>query len=200
MMTKKMVFSRFNGVLLCMAYLLTMSCCLIGAQHKKGDISRVKELYNNHYDNFKEYVLDLREEVNGYFAWIIENGARYKRGYNEFTVACIPISYPFFKCSTAYVEHILTSIKDEKYLHCIEHSIERCKQKPDNLKLFDWVAQVSHEEHINNIALPADVKKEELIANPGEYQKIIKQVSSEERDKLIAVGLFSQYLAKNNLL
>jgi hypothetical protein len=191
MMMKKMA---------CVMYLFMMAQCVIGGQQRRSDVSSVKELYSKHYMGFEKFVLDLKSQINSHSPDTIEWGARWWKWYNEFTIACIPISYPFFAHDKAYIRNILTLITGDKYLNCIEHSLERCKQKPGNLKLFDWIAQVSHEEHINNIDLPAGVQKNKLIANPKEYYKIIDKVSSQERDALIVVGLFSRYLAENNLL
>jgi len=191
MMMKKMV---------CVMSLLMMVHCAIGGQQRQGDVSNIKELYNKHRKNFEVYVLGLKSQIKRKPASLIEWGAKVLMKYNDFTVACIPISYPFFGYDDSYIQHILQSITSDKYLHCIEHSLERCKQKPNNLKLYDWIAQVSHEEHINNIDLPAGVQKERLIVNPKEYYKIIDKVSPQERDALIVVGLFSRYLAENNLL
>lgn len=172
----------------------------INAQGSKN----IKELYNKHYNDFEKYVLGLQKKLNRGLSWVgargVEAGARTIEGYNDFTVACMPISYPFFGKNKSYIAGILKSLSSDKYLYHIEHSIERCKRKPGNLKLLDWISQVSHEEHVKNITLPAGIQKERLMAEPKEYQKIINRVSAEERDALIAVGLFSRYLAEENLL
>lgn len=177
--------------------------CRGNAQGQK-ESSSIKELYDKHHDRFERYVLALQEELNWGLKWVgvrgVEWGAKATRGFNDFTISCMAISYPFFGKNKSYISGILKLLSSDKYLQHIEHSIERCKKKPGNVKWLDWVSQVAHEEHIKNITLPAGVQKERLIAEPKEYGKIIHKVSAEERDALIAVGLFSRYLAEQNIL
>lgn len=159
-----------------------------------------KALYAQHYFGFQKYVLDLKSQLDKTPRSVVEWGARWVKKYNNFTIACIPIANQFFCHDKKKIVEILKRLSTDKSFHRIAHSIERCKQKPSHMKLFDWIAQVSHEEHINNITLPAGIQRERLIARPEEYQKIIHAVSAEERDILIAEGLLVRYFFEENKL
>jgi len=174
-----------------------------GKKQKEKVICSAEQLYGKYYHNFKDYVLDMQYELKkGRFIGAVEWGARHIKKYNEFTISCIPISYPFFDHNPKTIIRILQLVGDKKYINLVNRLIERCKEKPNNMKAMDWVAQVAHEEHVRSITLPAGVKREKLMSDPKKYQKYVEEdkVPAEERDALIATGLFARYLVEEGLI
>lgn len=153
-----------------------------------------QELFNKHHKQFIRYVLDMQDQLNDGRWWgeaIMFAGARKLKGCDDFAIECIPLSYNFFDQSKHYIESILTFID----LEFVNNLFEKYNAKPNNVSEMNWLARISHEEHVRTVPLPLGVIKEELIENPREYKKFIDQkiVEPKECHARIAAGLFVRY-------
>jgi phosphohistidine swiveling domain-containing protein len=171
----------------------------ITAQTTRKHVHDAKTLYSRHYFSFEKYVLSMRDQVWwGRKTRTVEIGAR-AWGCNDFAMKCIDFVYPFFDRNEKYIVETLKSIGRKEYQHIMETLVVRCSERPGDL---NWVAQVSHEEHVNHITLPSGVEREWLKREPREYKKIVDQnkVSVAECHALIATGLFARYLVEKKLI
>jgi phosphohistidine swiveling domain-containing protein len=153
------------------------------------------DMLKKHFQPFLSYVIKMQEELNYGRSWgefFVFKGAKYKGKCDDFAIECIPLIYDFFDQDKNYIESILKLIVSDSYLHYINALFEQSTLKPGDM---NWIARVSHTEHVKRISLPADINRQELIEHPKKYKQIIdaKKVNTEERDALIASGLFVRY-------
>jgi phosphohistidine swiveling domain-containing protein len=160
-----------------------------------------KKIYNEHFDRFKKFILGEKSQFSWTKKWFgmkaVKAGARSIGGCDDFSVECIGIGEGFFDKTDAEVIAILKNIgESDQCMEYIDMLIDKCSKKPGDL---NWVARVSHEEHVKSIEIPSDIRKEDLIAHPKEYKKIQHKVDKKECEKLIGSGLVARYWIKENL-
>jgi len=149
------------------------------------------DVFHKHQSSFVSYVLEMQNDIS-WRNWIGEAGlfklARKIGKCGEFEIRCIPLAYDFFDQDKRYIESILKKI-DMDYVNVL---FQLSSQKPGDK---EWLAHVLHAEHVKKINLPDYVDRQELIENPEKYKQIIdaKKVNPQERDTLIASGLFVRY-------
>jgi phosphohistidine swiveling domain-containing protein len=160
-----------------------------------------KDVYLSHFNRFKKFVLGERKQFKWTRDWLgmgaVEAGARTIAKCDDFSVECICIGEPFYDSSDEHFMKVLNDVgQSERYIQYIDELIDECSKKPGDL---NWVARVSHQEHIKSIEIPVDVKKENLIKYPKEYKKIENKVNKIDRESLIAAGLFARYWVHEKL-
>ena len=165
--------------------------------HKESDKPQyiTQEVFKKHLSLFTKDVLSTKSKLWwGRKTGTVEIGAMAK-GCDQFSIKCIPIAYDFFPLPDNDIK-ILIQHLPVKYLDYIEMLIEECSCRPGDM---NWVSSVVHKEHVKKIALPDDIKREELMENPSKYKEIIDQqkVDKKERHLLIAAGLFARYWVEN---
>jgi len=160
-----------------------------------------KDVYLSHFDRFKKFILGERSKFVWTRDWLgmsaVEAGARTIGKCDDFSVECISIGEPFYDSKDSDIDEILRFIgQSPEHLELIDKILDQCSQKPKDL---NWVAYVSHKEHINAIKTPSNVNKEDLIKHPKEYKKIEDKVDKKERLRLIVDGLFGRYWVSTKL-
>lgn len=171
-------------------------------QHVNGHNDQKKvyittEFFDKHFQPFLSYVTGMQKTLNRTRRWLgdaaVLAGARLS-GESDFAVKCIPLVYDFFDQDEKYIESIIKKIE----MDYVNFLFELYSQKPGDM---EWLAHVSHIEHINKITLPEGVDRNELGKHPEKYNKMInkKQVDSRERDVLTASSLFVRYCVEKKV-
>ncbi len=162
---------------------------------KKKQLYITQDVFNRHYPSFIKYVLGMQKDINK--GRVCESGmffvAKWSLKCDPLTIECIPVSYMLFDESPNTIELELKNLD----INFINNIYEKYKQKPGDK---NWLARVSHEEHIKTITLPPEIQKEELMRKPSQYKQLIdqKRVDSKECFVRIAAGLFVRYWVDNN--
>lgn len=160
-----------------------------------------KDVYLSHFNQFKKFALGVQSKYKwGKWFGALEAGAR-ATGRDDFAIDCIPIGDVLLDSDEKHFENVLKRIGIEQYVQYMDLLIDKCTKKPGNITETNWIARVSHKEHVKAVAndIPADVDKEKLMEHPKEYKKIENKVNKDEREARIAAGLFALYWMENKL-
>ncbi len=154
----------------------------------KNDISQHKKEY-------KKYVFGHQKSINTLPKWVIKAGARAK-GYDKFSVKCIPIVYKFYKNKEKELENILNEFcnGDEQDLTYINDALDVYNKKKIRNK--NVLTKILHRKHVHSLTLSKDIDKEFLVQRPDEFKKLIdkEEVKTNEYNHAIARNMFLTYL------
>lgn len=153
------------------------------ASENLQSINRAKDLFNKNYESFEKYVFGLQSSLwwgrkTGTIAWGAE-----KKGYDEFVInTCIPASYSFFDRSKKDIKNILKDINSQDNIVYVSQLLERCSENPQDI---NFIAHITYEE-----------------GKRLETEKINRgyEISAEDRDLFVGMGLFARFCSEKNLI
>jgi phosphohistidine swiveling domain-containing protein len=158
-------------------------------QYKPKRITR--SLYLSCFNQFKTFALSTQKQYKwGKWFGALEVGAK-ATGRDQFTIDCMAIGDILLDSDKKHFEKVLQRIGTQEYIEYIDLLIDECTKKPKDISEANWIARVSHKEHVKSVKISGDVDKQKLMEHPKEYKKIEHLVNKEEREDRIAAGLFA---------
>jgi len=159
-----------------------------------------QNVYRSHFNKFKAFALGIKSQYGwGKWTGTLKIGAK-ATGRDPFTIDCMEIGDVLLgNKDDEYFVKVLERIGTEEYIQYMDLLVDRCGKKPSGISEANWIARVSHQEHVKAVDIPAEVDKEKLMEHPKEYKKIENKVSKEEREARIAAGLFALYWMEKKL-